>query len=408
MESENSPSSISGKEIVIIAGESSGDLHGSNLVREMKSLDTGLSFSGIGGEKMKDAGVSLLAHASDIAVVGFTEVFPKLKLILAARRSVKEQLKKRRPDLLILIDFPDFNMPLAKFAHGLGIPVFYYISPQVWAWRKNRIYFLEKYVNRMAVILPFEEEVYRSTSLDVRFVGHPLADRVSMGCSRDEALEKLGLRGKGKILALVPGSREREVSCLLPVMLEAARIISSRIQGVQFVLPLAEGISSTIVENALRKTPVDITVVKNSFYEALGVSDGAIVASGTSTLEAALLGVPMVIVYKVSFFSYFLGRIFINVDHIGLVNIISGREVVPEYIQSEADPDKISRGLLDMITDESRRKRVVSDLLELRKKLGDPGAAAKTAAMALELLEKGSLEGYGSGSRIVSSENRSA
>ncbi len=378
----------SGKNIVIVAGEASGDLHGSMLVTEMLRLDPGARFFGIGGDRMKKAGVELTAHASDLAVVGVTEVIPKLAAILACRRALKDRIRRDRPDLLILIDFPDFNMPLAKFAHKQGIPVFYYISPQVWAWRKNRIYFLEKYVDAMAVILPFEEEFYRSTRLPVRFVGHPLLDRVFLREPREKAAQRLGLEPGRTTVALLPGSRRKEVSSLLPVMFDTARRIADLVPGVQFVLPLAEGIPANALDEAGREHAPDITVVRDSFYEALGAADGAIVASGTSTLEAALLEVPMVIIYKVSVLSYLLGRMFINVDYIGLVNIIAGRRVVPEYIQGNVKPAEIAGELASMLASGTRRSRVLSDLRELRSRLGEPGAAARAAAMAFELIHR--------------------
>jgi len=263
----------------------------------------------------------------------------------------------------------------------------------------------------MAVILPFEEEIYRSTSLDARFVGHPLMDRVLMTCSRNEALDRLGLRPEGTIIGLLPGSREREVTSLLPCILEAAQILDSSIPDAQFVLPLAEGIPLETIDAIRRDIPLDVTVVKGRFYEALGVSNAAIVTSGTSTLEAALLGVPMVIVYRVSPLSYLLGKMFIAVDHIGLVNIIAGREVVPEYIQADAEPGKIARGLLDILTGEGRREQVSRDLEALKSMLGEPGAAVKTAALALDLMERGIRSPGGAqaaGPEILPFRNRSA
>lgn len=381
-------SGATGRTVAIVAGEASGDLHGSMLVTKMKSMYPEISFFGIGGGEMEKAGVSLDAHASDLAIVGITEVFSRLPVILGIRRSFKNILRQRRPDLLVLIDLPDFNMPLAKFAHKLGIPVFYYISPQVWAWRKRRIFFLEKYLDGMAVILPFEEEVYRETSLDVRFVGHPLIDRVVAPLSRGETASKLGLRPGGKIVALVPGSRTGEVTFLLPTIFEAARIIRERLADVQFVLPLADGISEDFVENARREVSLEVTVVRNSFYDALGIADGAIVASGTSTLETALLEVPMVIIYKVSYLSYLLGRLFIKVDSIGLVNIIAGKRIVPEFIQGDAQPEIIAGELLELMANEERRKLVKSDLQAVKQALGEPGAAGRAAAMALEIMKK--------------------
>jgi len=395
MHPDRERASYHSKSVLIVAGEQSGDLHGSNLVREMCALDPGIGFFGIGGDLMRKAGVRLVAHSSQMAVVGLTEVVTKLGFILSARRTIKGILKKTPPDLVILIDYPDFNMSLAKFAKNAGIPVFYYISPQVWAWRRKRIYFLEKYVDRLAVILPFEAACYEPTGLDVHFVGHPLLDAVRRKYPREEALERFGLHPEKATVALLPGSREKEVENLLPSMLCAARIIAEKIPDSQFVLPLAEAISSDLIRSIMATFPLDITVVKHDTYDAMGISDAAMVASGTATLEAALLEIPMIIVYKVSLFSYLMGRIVINVDRIGLVNLIAGKEVVPEFIQGEAEPEKMARELVKIITDVERRKVITSGLREVREKLGSAGAAARAAALACELIRES--QGAGSG-----------
>ena len=377
--------------VLIVAGEASGDLHGACLVTAMRAGNPGLSFYGIGGERMKDAGVELVAHSSEMAVVGFTEVASKLGRILDVRRRLKQSLRERRPGLVILIDYPDFNISLAKAAHREGIRVFYYISPQIWAWRKGRIRDLEKYVTRMAVILPFEKKVYGDTSLDVRFVGHPLLDVVKRTCSREEFCRRYSLRADITTVALLPGSRESEVGRLLPVMMEAAALLEKNALPRQFVLPLANTIPRAYVADILGRYRTRVTVIEEETYDAIASSDVAVVASGTATLETALLETPMVIIYRVSAFSYLVGRLFIRVDFIGLVNLIAGRKIVPELIQKDAGAEAIAREAETILSDTRRRDAMRKDLAGIRSLLGSPGAADRAAALACELLDEGTL-----------------
>jgi lipid-A-disaccharide synthase len=376
------------KKVAIIAGEASGDLHGSNLVKAIQNIDPLTQFYGIGGEKLKEAGVKIIADSSDMAVVGLTEVLSKLGFILSVRRKFKQSLYDENPDLLILIDYPDFNLPLAKVAKKFGIKVFYYISPQVWAWRKKRIYAIARYVDRMAVILPFETSIYDEVNLDVHFVGHPLLDVVKRKLSRDDALREFGLKASGTIIGILPGSRENEVAKLLPEMLKAAHILKEKISPVQFVLPLADTLKQEFILNILNQYSVDVTVVENNVYDVIGLSDIVMVASGTATLETALLEIPMVIVYKVSPLSYFMGRIIINVDHIGMVNIIAGKKIVPEFIQNDATSDNIANEIYDILLNIPRMDTIKGDLSQIREKLGSPGAADRAAELAYELIEK--------------------
>ena len=376
------------KKVAIIAGEASGDLHGSNLVKAIQNIDPLTQFYGIGGEKLKEAGVKIIADSSDMAVVGLTEVLSKLGFILSVRRKFKQSLYDENPDLLILIDYPDFNLPLAKVAKKFGIKVFYYISPQVWAWRKRRIYDIARYVDRMAVILPFETSIYDEVNLDVHFVGHPLLDVVKRKLSRDDALREFGLKASGTIIGILPGSRENEVAKLLPEMLKAAHILKEKISPVQFVLPLADTLKQEFILNILNQYSVDVTVVENNVYDVIGLSDIVMVASGTATLETALLEIPMVIVYKVSPLSYFMGRIIINVDHIGMVNIIAGKKIVPEFIQNDATSDNIANEIYDILLNIPRMDTIKGDLSQIREKLGSPGAADRAAELAYELIEK--------------------
>jgi len=373
--------------IMIIAGEASGDLHGSNLVREMLSLDPDLYFYGIGGERLKKTGVELVANSADMAVVGLTEVLSKLGAILKVRRQLKESLRKSRPDLLILIDYPDFNMPLAKWAKKNGIKVFYYISPQVWAWRKGRIHSIGRTVDRMAVILPFEKQAYDDIELDVRFVGHPLLDVVKTKYTREEALKKFGLKADFTTVGILPGSRENEVAKLLPEMLGAADILKKKIPKSQFILPLADTLDSNFLSEIIRHYPADIKIINNAVYDTIALADIAMVASGTATLETALLGTPMIVAYKVSPLSYLMGRIFIDIDHIGLVNIIAGRTVAPEFIQGNAKAEKMAEEISDILDDKKRMNEIKAELKKVREKLGKPGAAKRAAAMACELLK---------------------
>ena len=371
---------------MIVAGEASGDLHGGNLVREMQRIDPDLSFYGVGGERMKAAGVNLIADAADMAVVGLTEVVFKLGTILQAMHRLKTSLRKERPDLVILIDYPDFNLSLARTARQLGLKVLYYISPQVWAWRKGRIDTIQKSVDRMAVILPFEEQFYREAGVNVTFVGHPLLDEVRKKYARTEAMKRFGLKDEAITVGILPGSRRSEVERLLPEMLKACRILMEKLSPLQFVLPLAGTLDSDFVRDILRQFPVPVNVIRDEIYDVIAVSDVAIVASGTATLETALLETPMVVVYKVSAFSYAIGRRFVHVDHISLVNIIAGRTIVPELIQGEANPERIASEVRELIVRRGTAREMNTALAEIRGKLGTPGASQRTARIALDML----------------------
>ncbi len=373
-------------DIMIVAGEASGDLHGAHLVRAMHEINPALCFYGVGGEKMKAAGVSLIAHSSEMAVMGLVEVVPKLGFIMKVKCELKKMIRQSRPALLILIDYPGFNLSLAKFARKNGIKVFYYISPKVWAWRKKRIYTLEKCVDRMALILPFEEQVYETVHLDARFVGNPLLDTVKRQYARTEALEMLGLKEGMKTVALLPGSRKGEVTRILPEMLSMSETLKDRISDIQFVLPLADTLSYDFVHGFTSRYGVDVKIVEGNVYDAVGISDIAVVASGTATLETALLGVPMIIVYRVSPLTYYIGRMVVNVEHIGLVNLIAGKTIIPELIQGDANPEKMADMVYDILDSTPRMDEMKRDLRAVGEMLGGPGASGRAARMACEMI----------------------
>lgn len=374
------------KEIMIVAGEASGDLHGAHMVKSMSRLDPTLRFYGVGGEKLREAGVDIVAETSEMAVVGLTEVLSKIGFVLNVHRKLKRSFNEDRPDLVILIDYPDFNLPLAKAAHKSGIKVFYYISPQVWAWRKRRIYKISRYVDRMAVILPFEPAVYENVDLDVTFVGHPLLDVVKQNYSHEEALIRFGLNNGITTVGILPGSRRNEIVSLLPDMLEAACILRKKLSSVQFILPLADTLDHDFVSGIVSRYPIDVKIIRDNVYDVIAVSDIAMVASGTATLETALIGTPMIVVYKVSPISYYLGKLLVGVDNIALVNIIAGRGIVPELIQHEVTAEAMAHEIYRMLGDKVRMKTIRQDLRAIKDRLGTPGAADRTAQLAYELL----------------------
>jgi len=383
---------------MIVAGEASGDLHGAHLVSEMKAIDPALSFCGVGGCNLEAEGVRLVARSSEMAVVGFTEVFSKLRLIVGVFFRLRRMLREEKPDLLILIDYPDFNLPLASAAKKAGVPVFYYISPQVWAWRKNRIHRIRRVVDRMAVILPFEKDVYAQMGVDVDFVGHPLLDAVVRTRGRQETLAELGLRDAWPIVALLPGSREKEVTALLPEMAGAAAVLARDFEAAQFVLPRADTVDPALVDGILRGHPVPVTVVPGRMYDAVGLADCAMVASGTATLETALLETPMVIAYRISPLTAAIGRRIVRVEHIGLVNLIAGKRLAPELVQDDANAARLADEVKAILTDRERRDAIRRELAAIRHKLGEPGAARRAAAIAVGLMSRGTgVQGSGSG-----------
>ena len=374
------------KLVAIVAGEASGDLHGSNLVEAMKRLDPGIVFCGIGGKKMERAGVKILTSSSDMAVVGLTEALYRLQTIARASRKLKSILKTNRPDLIILIDYPDFNIHIARTAKRLHIPVLYYISPQVWAWRKGRVRKIARRVDYMAVILPFEDAFYRHRGMKVDYVGHPLMDTCPQVVDQEQIISRLGLNRGYPVVGLLPGSRKEEIRNLLPVMVKAGEILIRHYPGIRFLLPLAQTIDPEFIQPFIDDTPLDIRVIKEDIYEVLSACNLALVASGTATLQTAIMGVPMVVVYKVSPISYWIGKIAVKVPYISLVNLVAGEEVVPELIQDNVVPERLARESITILEDDVIREDMINKLKGIKEGLGRGGASEKTAAIAVEMM----------------------
>ncbi|MBP1742470.1 MAG: lipid-A-disaccharide synthase [Deltaproteobacteria bacterium] len=379
--------------VLIVAGEASADLHGSHLVTALKRLDPGLTFWGIGGLRLQEAGVRILFNSSDMAVVGLTEVVSRLATVTRAYLTLKTLLRKNRPVLLILMDYPDFNLRLACAAKQFRIPVLYYISPQVWAWRKGRVETIRRCVDRMAVILPFEKEFYRERGLHVEHVGHPLLEEIPTDLDGEKVRTELGLHQASPVLALLPGSRKEEVTNLLPVMIKAAERIRSRHARLKCLLPRASTIPPELIDGLLEETSLDVQVIQGDVYRVLKACDLALVASGTATLEAAILETPMVIVYRVSSFSYWIGRMVISVPFIGLVNLVAGEEVVPELIQDDVTPERLAREAMDILDHDDRLREMARKLRALRETLGQGSASGRTARIALDMMEASTTGG---------------
>lgn len=361
----------------IIAGEASGDLHASNLMKAMKALDSSAEFRCWGGDLMEAQGGKLVKHYRDLAFMGFTEVVMNLRTILGNIAFCKKDILEYQPDAIILVDYPGFNLRIAEFAHEAGIKVFYYISPQVWAWKQSRVHKIKRTVDKMLVILPFEKEFYSKFNYEVEFTGHPLLDAVQERRSTMPDLsgwkKAHGLSEK-PIIAVLPGSRKQEISTMLPVMIRMKEFYPDY----QFVLAAAPSVPDEFYATVLGKD--NIATVRNETYPLLSAAHAAIVTSGTATLETALFNVPEVVCYKGGRISYYIARSLVKVDYISLVNLIMGKEIVTELIQDEMNVNRLKSELGSLLSGQKREK-MLSDFEELRKKLGGSGASAKAASI---------------------------
>jgi lipid-A-disaccharide synthase len=375
------------KHVMIVAGEASGDLHGAVLARELLALDSSLILSGIGGAGMAATGVTIVYDISRLAVMGIIEVISRLKDIRSAMKILEEQFEMNRPDLLILIDYPGFNLELARRAKKYNIPVLYYISPKIWAWREGRITSIKKYVDRMAVILPFEKKYYKGHGFEVDFVGNPLLDQVQPTLTSNEFKIQYGIDHDATIIGIMPGSRKQEIAKILPVFMETALLLNEKIKKCVFLLPLA----STLTEDDLNEHGVmddrlDIRIIKENRYETMAACDAAMAASGTLTMELGILQVPMVVCYRISKLTHFLAKPFIKAEYASLVNLVAEKEVVTELLQQEATPENIYREILPLLLNQEARDSMKQALFNVSKQLGEPGASKRTARLAMEML----------------------
>jgi len=377
---------IKAQRILIVTGEASGDLLASHLVEAMRAEDPSLFFFGMGGEKLRAAGAEIVFDIAQHAVMGITEVIGHLGKLYGVFRELKLAIKRDRPDLVILVDYPDFNLRLASVAKHCRIPVLYYVSPQIWAWRTNRIKQIAASVSTMIVVFPFELPLYREAGVNAHFVGHPLLDIVKVSRSKEDNRKHLGLSQHRTTIGLLPGSRISEVKRILPAMLEAARRLSLQFTDLQFIIPIAPGLDQGEIEKLTEGTGSAPTLVTNSMYEVIDSSFLVIVASGTASLETALLAKPMVIVYRMSPLSYLIGKLLVKVSFIGMANIIAGKKVVPELIQSEARAERIAGEAARLLTDTAYYQNVCAELALIKKQLGEPGASKRAAQIALTML----------------------
>lgn len=372
--------------VAVIAGEASGDQHGAKLIKAMQKKNPALFFCGIGGPALRQAGVRILVDASELTVVGITEVFSKLPGILKGMGTIKKLLKSLKPELLILIDFPDFNLHIAATAKKIGIPVLYYISPQIWAWRRGRVKRIGRLVDHMAVILPFEQQFYTTNHVPVTFVGHPLLDTP---LPTADQIFATGVEGQVTI-GLVPGSRDNEITRHLPVMLNTADILKDRLKQARFIISQAASVERKQIEMIVAQHPcrMNVEIISDGVETVFERSDVIVAASGTVTLQAAIHGVPMVIIYKVSPISFMLGRALIRVPNIGLVNLVAGRQLVPEFVQNAANAENISSAVEEMLTDRIKLNHLKKQLFALRDVMGGAGASDRVAELALGMLQK--------------------
>jgi lipid-A-disaccharide synthase len=345
---------VSGR-ILIVAGETSGDAQAATLVRALRRRDPELLLYGVGGPRMREAGVDVRIDIAELSVMGLTEVVGGLGRILGHLRDLRRQLRgPERPDLLVLVDFPDFNLRLAKAAHRAGVRVFYYISPQVWAWRRRRIDAICRWVDRMVVLFPFEEELYRSRGLDARFVGHPLAAEVRADADGATTRRRWGLPADGPVVALLPGSRHKEIAALAPAMLAAARELAA--DGVRCIVACAPGIDEAEIAAMARAAGVEVVVSAGDTYNVVAAADLALVASGTATVECAVLGTPMVVLYRMSRMTYAIASRLVAVDFIAMPNVLLGHEAVPELIQDEVTVERVAAEARALLGDATRRR----------------------------------------------------
>lgn len=375
--------------VVVVAGEASGDQHAADMVQELRRLNPVIKFSGMGGKAMRQAGVELIVDSTDLAVVGVVEVLARYGQIRRALNQLKAHLEKTKPQLIVLVDYVEFNLRLAKSAKAMGIKVLFYVSPQVWAWRPHRIQKIGAVIDAMAVLFPFEVDVYKRSGIAVRYVGNPVVDQVKVSQSKGQLRDMLGLNVQQPVLGLFPGSRHSEIRRHWPVMVQACAQIMRGLPQVQLVAGVAAGVNVQTQLAPLVPKELEIKFVEGKSHEVMAASDAVLISSGTATLEAGMLQVPMAILYRVSPLSYAILKRFILVPDIGLVNIVAGSRIAQEFVQDQATPANLSAECLRLLTDTGYRERMHQALGVIKEKLGQGGGSRRVAEMAKELLDTG-------------------
>jgi lipid-A-disaccharide synthase len=379
--------SRTGRRVMISCGEASGDLYAGALVRALRRRDPQVQAFGFGGRHMAGAGGDLVGDYARFSVTGLVEALSVVPRSFKMLRTLRDAAIERKPDVFVAIDFPDFNLRLLPGLHDLGVPIVYYISPQLWAWRPGRIEQIRRYVSKMLVIFPFEEEIYVKAGVPVELVGHPLVELASASQPRGEWLRAHGLDPARPVVALLPGSRPNEIRLLLPVLVDAALLIARRVPGVQFVIARAPSLPDALFAAAGRSS-VPIAIAERETDDVLAAADVVVTASGTATVQTAIHGRPMVIVYKVAGLTYALGRRFVKVANYGMVNLIAGRRIVPELIQDACTPERIADETVALLTDEPRAAAMRADIADVRAKLGGPGASDRAAMAILSVADR--------------------
>jgi lipid-A-disaccharide synthase len=374
--------------VLIVAGEVSGDLLGAGLVKEFSQIRSDIKFFGFGGDRMSAAGVELIYHIRQLAFMGFWEVAKNYRFIKNAQKQLLRAVAERKPSMAILIDYPGFNLRLAAKLKAMGVTVFYYVSPQIWAWGAGRIKKIKREIDLMAVLFDFEKEIYDKAGIPAVWVGHPILDELKIDNPESEFYRRNTLNKDEIVIGLFPGSRHNEVKRLLPDMLKAIAIISNSYPNVRAIIARAESLDSTVYDEMLNKEKQAVPFCVGSNYELMAYSKICLVCSGTATLECGIIGTPLLVLYKTSFFTYILARLLIKIKFIGLVNIVSGKSVVPELIQSNCTAENIANESLGFLNDITKYQKTKTELAKIKGRLGDSGAARRVAIAAVDLYDR--------------------
>lgn len=375
------------KKIFFLAGEQSGDLHGSLVIRHLRRIEPDVKVTGIGGPMMQEAGMNCLHSSDELAVIGFVEVLKNIRHLFSILHDVREFFVKERPDMVVLIDYPGFNQRVADIARKLGIYVLYYITPQVWAWHASRVKKITRLIDEAVVVFPFEVDIWKKANARVKWFGHPLVGIAQPSSPPEQLKEDLGLKEKN-IVSLLPGSRSQEIYYILPSLLDAAEMVLKAKPDTRFLLPAANTIDDSRFLEHLKDRNLPITLLRSQTYDAIAVSDLCLVASGTATLETAIIGTPMIIVYRVNWLTSLISKFIIQAQHIGLPNVIANKRIVPEFIRAEFTPEQIAKEAIEILDSPERKQKIHQELLKVRQSLGEPGASRRVAAHIADRLEE--------------------